>query len=173
MVRVKLLVQWLRIVLNNPLVWLDEDNVFTCAEAIEACGFGWFQIRLSFFAGLLWVWTSLVECTVNQENFAIKKFHLFWIFNRSLDFIFACACGQRLELLLNSFFTVVLISSLYWGDEISENKMTAKFLDLQYTVYFDNLMKWDSDLCLFQRWLMPWKSWFWQYYLPLCAVTFI
>jgi hypothetical protein len=33
----------------------DEGEAFTCADAIEACEFGWFQIRLSFFAGLLWM----------------------------------------------------------------------------------------------------------------------
>eukprot|EP00118_Oscarella_pearsei_P018069 m.182930 g.182930 ORF g.182930 m.182930 type:complete len:617 (+) comp39298_c0_seq4:15-1865(+) len=31
------------------------DDVFTVDEAIESCGFGWFQVKLSVFAGLIWV----------------------------------------------------------------------------------------------------------------------
>jgi hypothetical protein len=40
---------------NLAHIFADEGEAFTCADAIEACEFGWFQIRLSFFAGLLWV----------------------------------------------------------------------------------------------------------------------
>ncbi|XP_065831327.1 putative transporter svop-1 [Oscarella lobularis] len=32
----------------------DED-VFTIDEAIDSCGFGWFQVKLSVFSGLIWV----------------------------------------------------------------------------------------------------------------------
>ncbi|XP_062505548.1 synaptic vesicle 2-related protein-like isoform X2 [Corticium candelabrum] len=31
------------------------DKVYTVEDAVEACGFGWFQIRLSVFAGLIWM----------------------------------------------------------------------------------------------------------------------
>jgi hypothetical protein len=31
------------------------DNIYTVEDAIETCGFGWFQIKLSLFAGLLGV----------------------------------------------------------------------------------------------------------------------
>jgi MFS family permease len=40
---------------NLAHIFADEGEAFTCADAIEACEFGWFQIRLSFFAGLLWM----------------------------------------------------------------------------------------------------------------------
>ena len=31
------------------------SDTFTVDQAVEAFGFGWFQVKLSFFTGLVWV----------------------------------------------------------------------------------------------------------------------
>ena len=53
-------------------MFADEDEVFTCADAIEACGFGRFQIQLSFFAGLLWVGEVESTSVVEYEPFNMR-----------------------------------------------------------------------------------------------------
>ena len=44
------------------------DEIFTVEDAIEACGFGWFQIKLSVFAGLVWVSTDNLNNTYHMAH---------------------------------------------------------------------------------------------------------
>jgi hypothetical protein len=40
---------------HDQVEFTISDAIYTVEDAIEACGFGWFQIKLSVFAGLVWV----------------------------------------------------------------------------------------------------------------------
>jgi hypothetical protein len=65
---------------HDQVEFTISDAIYTVEDAIEACGFGWFQIKLSVFAGLVWTVDSMeimvlsilapeVRCDYNLEPY--------------------------------------------------------------------------------------------------------
>ena len=47
-------------------------DVLTVDRAVENIGFGWFQIKLSLFTGLVWVCDAFVMAAVNDILTSLK-----------------------------------------------------------------------------------------------------
>jgi len=54
--------------INVELVCLMLSDVLTVDRAVENIGFGWFQIKLSLFTGLVWVCSAFFHSVVVVIN---------------------------------------------------------------------------------------------------------
>eukprot|EP00118_Oscarella_pearsei_P015923 m.147957 g.147957 ORF g.147957 m.147957 type:complete len:521 (+) comp38486_c0_seq4:56-1618(+) len=89
------------------------DEVYTIDDAIEACGFGPFQIRLSIFTGLIWVVESMEMMLISILGTAVR-------------------CDYDLSQWEESFLTLsmfagMLFGAAFWGS-VADRKGRKKVL---------------------------------------------
>lgn len=76
-------------------------DTFTVAQAVNALGFGWFQVKLSLFVGLCWMSDSMEMTILSVLGPAL---HCDWGINR-----------YKQAMVTTVVFLGMMLSSTFWG----------------------------------------------------------
>lgn len=83
------------------LIFLDFSDTFTVAQAVNALGFGWFQVKLSLFVGLCWMSDSMEMTILSVLGPAL---HCDWGISR-----------YQQAMVTTVVFLGMMLSSTFWG----------------------------------------------------------
>lgn len=97
-------------------------DTYTVTQAVNALGFGWFQVKLSLWTGLCWMADSM-EMTI--LSILSPALHCHWHISRYINttnmedflihlFIFYCRYQQALTTTV--VFLGMMLSSTFWGN---------------------------------------------------------
>lgn len=83
------------------LIFFDFLDTFTVAQAVNALGFGWFQVKLSLFVGLCWMSDSMEMTILSVLGPAL---HCDWGISR-----------YQQAMVTTVVFLGMMLSSTFWG----------------------------------------------------------
>jgi MFS family permease len=77
------------------------EDTYTVAQAVNALGFGWFQVKLSLFVGLCWMSDSMEMTILSVLGPAL---HCYWGITR-----------YQQAMVTTIVFLGMMLSSTFWG----------------------------------------------------------
>lgn len=89
------------IVINNANILVFEIDTYTVSQAVNALGFGWFQVKLSLCVGLCWMADSMEMTILSVLGPAL---HCDWGISR-----------YQQALTTTIVFLGMMMSSTFWG----------------------------------------------------------